>query len=281
MKQTAPLVIAVLVSFLLSSCTPDYSCIPGEMVYDIVEHGDSLYFSTMDKGIYRFSPSDIAHVARVSAVGRMPFRALTFLNDTTLYAASYMTGLRVLEGDSLVPVHRGIAPAWDMSIDDQQVLWLAGEFGVHRFVGDSIDRFLNLSSAHDVIAWEDTVAVAHANGVSFYDRNSKALLKQFATDTLFWSIERHGTTVVAGGKNVLLLIRDGNAQHIPFGPHGNIAWQTAIAADGTVYLATQMGFFRYDPARGAVKCIGEKGHCVKSVEVARDHAVWIGRYYRH
>jgi ligand-binding sensor domain-containing protein len=266
---------------LFGSCTDNttgiYHAVHGEWVYTIAQHADSIYFSTLESGVFRFHPDHPEAVQRVGGFRRTPFRRLCFSKENRLFASSYYAGVFTAAADTMVPLSWAQYPAWAMKLDEQGSIWLACAQGVLRQSGDSMVRFCSVREAHDVAFFNGRVAVAHMRGISLYNRETGSLVREYAPGLVCWSVTAYDSLLVGGGvERCLIISRDTNACHeIRFGPAGNILWGTALDS-GTVHLATQRGVFKARLS-DTVACIAAyKNMCVKSVFIDDKKRIWVG-----
>lgn len=254
--------------------------LPAPFVYTIIEHNDSLYFSTQSGEIFRLPPDRPEAVARLGLKRFHPIRGLAFTSDNSLLAASYETGVHRVLPDTLIALPRIWRTAWSMKIDGFDRIWLAGRQGVFRQRGDSLVKATDLPEACDVDFYRGKLAIAHRDGVTLYDSASGAADTTFCKGTVCWTIDVFDSLCVAGGVETCALITNRTATLIPLTPKHNIPWSAARDALGTVYLGTQKGLFRIKPGAHNAECIGFKGKCVKSLLIDSKGRMWVGRYFK-
>jgi len=219
MHNLLPTLLPCLAVWVLStSCSlrhppPPCSHVHANMVYDIVEHNDSIYFSTASQGIYRFHRGAPQRIHLVARLGGAPFRAIAFGSD-----------------------------------------------------------------GHDVAVDGDRIIVAHGHGIGVYDRTTGTPIRSYCSGVNFWCVDIYDSLVVAGGKNALAVIDDERCTEVTFGPQGNIAWATAVAAGQTVYAGTQKGLFRWRAGDREAVCVADMGRCIKALLVDTSGRLWAGRY---
>lgn len=262
-----------------------YRPVRGAWVYSIIQHNDSLYFSTLENGIFRFHPDHPEAVRRIGGFLRQPFRTLCFTKDKSLLASSYYAGVFRLSAssDSMIHVSWARYPAWAMRLDDQGHVWLACPQGVLRQQGDSLVRFCGVRDAHDVAFFGNQVAVAHMKGISLYNRGNGALVGEYAMGLVCWSVTSFGDSVLVGGgiQRCLIVRRESSTCHeIRFGPAGNILWATALDKSGTLHIATQRGLFSARLSDSAAVCSGFENVCCKTVFIDSKGRIWVGRFIR-
>jgi len=250
-----------------------YRAVKGAWVYSIAQHADSLYFSTLESGIFRFHPDRPGAVQRVAGYRRMPFRTLCFDEKSRLLASSYYAGVFAAAADTMVPVRWAQRPAWAMRLDEQNRMWLACDQGVFRQRGDSLVRFCSVWDAHDVAFFHGRVAVASMRGISLYESETGSLVKQYAPGLVCWSVTSYDSLLIGGGVERCLVISRKGCREIRFGPHGNILWGTALRND-TLHLATQRGVYQAGLSDTIANLAGFNNICVKSVFVDAKGRLW-------
>jgi len=279
--------LAICLAFflLIAICSPvsssyPFHIVPHPWVYSIVPHGDSLYFSTLQDGVFRFHPDCPEAIVRVGGSRTLPFRALAFPPDGRLLASSYYAGVFFAGKDTLLPVKSAPYNAWSMKLDERGAFWLAGTRGVMRQLGDSVALFKNVLDAHDVAFVGRNVAVATLHGIALYDRESGALTAQYCVGTVCWPLATFGSELVGGGSEVCAVIGPRVCRIIRVPPQGNIPWSITKDQRGALILGTQKGLFRAGPADSVARCIGLPGRCVKSVVFDKAGRLWVGTFYR-
>ena len=270
-------IFSIIITVLISSCSHEqYSVIDMMHIYNIQQHNDSIYFSTVDSGIFRFSPEKPDTFHRVGKKYRHPVRSIAFSKNGPCYASSYFSDL--YSRDSLLPFVLFPQPAWSIKIDDSGKPWLAGLYGIYRSQADSLVLFNRLTGVHDIAFRNKELAVAHKDGISIFDRETGALVKEFCKGVICWTINQFDSLLIGGGRNICVIIDKDQCKSITFGPSRNMLWAVALASDGTLYLATQKGLYRALKNEKKARCIGFKGICVKSLLIDNHGRLWIGRF---
>ena len=272
---------AILTSFvpmLLSpSCSPENCHAINRMyVYNIQQHNDSIYFSTLDSGIFRFSPACPDSIFRVGGRYTHPVRSIAFLKNGVCYASSYNPTIHAR--DSLLPFILLQQPAWSIKIDADNTLWLAGIRGIFRQKNHGLISFNRMGEAHDIAIVGKEIAIAHRNGISIFNKESGELIKEFCKGVVCWTITQFDSLFIGGGLNVCVIIDKDNCKTITFGPERNMLWAVAFNSAGTLYLATQRGLFRAKKGVRTAHCIGFKGICIKSLLIDNRGSLWVGRF---
>jgi hypothetical protein len=274
----ASLPVCVLLSGCTSQPPPQLRYIPARGVYGICPHNDSLYFTTVNNGIFRFHPAHPEAVVKAAGCGRLPFRAMAFTGGDTLYAISYVNGVHIAAGDSLVPYPGCGYPGWSLKKDDEGGYWFAGSQGIFRFRQGQCSKFIRLNDAHDAVVLDSVVYAAHLHGLSMYAESNGRLLRTLYAGTNFWWIARQGRRLIGGGSNLAIVIDSNKTREVTFGPNRNILWSAAVDSSGALFLATQQGLFRAAPGKNVATCIADKGRCIKAVFIDRDGTLWVGRF---
>jgi hypothetical protein len=269
---------------LCCSCKNDtsgrYHSVHGAWVYSVKQHNDSLYFSTLENGVFCFHPDRPGCVRRVGGFRRMPFRTVCFTKENRLFASSYYAGVFYASKDTLLPLPWAQYPAWAMKFDDQGNIWLACTQGIMRQRGDTMVRFCGVRDAHDIAFVSDRVAVAHRQGISLYNRETGSLVREYAHGCVCWSVTTYDSLCIGGGiERCLIIPKDASAstsayREIRFGPKGNILWATALDEDGMVYLATQRGLLCADKSDTVAHDCAFKNVCIKSVFIDKKRRIW-------
>jgi len=247
-------------------------------VYSIQCHNDSLYFSTSDSGIFRFSPDNPGVITHVARSGNLPIRSIVFSKEGRCYAGSYYSGVHYLSKDTLLPLEHFPWPAWSITLDPHDKLWLAGLYGIYRPQADSLVLFNNKKEAHDIAFCKNEMAVADRDGISVFNGETGALLRQFCKGVNCWTVTRSDSLFIGGGRNVCAIINKDRCFAVTFGPKGNITWSTIMDGTGALYLATQNGLYRAAPGSRTARCVGFKGTCIKSVAFDNKGRLWVGRF---
>jgi ligand-binding sensor domain-containing protein len=267
---------------LLGTCTGEksngYNPVRGAWVYDIKQHNDSIYFSTSESGIFSFHPDHPESVRRVGGCRRQPFRTFCFAKDNTLLASSYYAGVFYSAADTMLLLAWARYPAWAMKLDNEGKLWLACAQGILRQRGDSLVRFCGVRDAHDVAFFKDQVAVAHMKGISLYNRENGALVREYAKGLTCWSVTAYDTLLIGGGIERCLIISKAACREIRFGPPRNILWATALDGSGMLHCATQQGLFCARLSDTVAVCSGYKNICCKSVFIDNKGRIWAGLF---
>lgn len=252
--------------------------IPRMLVYDILQHNDSIYFSTSNSGIFRFSPRCPESVLQVGGKCRFPIRKIAFSEGGELIGSSYRTGGYFVQNDSLKPLSFARHPAWSMKFDSQGAMWLAGLYGIFRQQKDSLILFSRLSGVHDLAFFGNSIAVAHMNGISLFNKENGKKLAEYCKGIVCWSITRYDSLLVGGGFNLCVIINRDKVIQIPFGPKDNQLWATARTRNGTLYLGTQKGLFSVQPGTGKADPAGYEGICIKALFIDQRGRLWVGRF---
>ena len=270
---------ALFLSGMLVFCSRDDFYAIGRMhVYNIQHHNDSLFFSTSDSGIFRFSPDAPGKIFRVARSGALPIRSIVFSREGKLYAASYNSGVHYVSGDTLLPVAGFPQQAWSIKCGPDGELWLAGLHGIFRQQSNGMVMFNRMGEVHDIAFRGKELAVAHRNGISIFNRPTGALMREFCKGIVCWTMTLHGSLLIGGGLNECVIIDKDSCATVRFGPKGNIVWSTALDNAGTLYLGTQKGLYRSDRGTGTAHCVGYKGICIKSLLVGNKGRLWVGRF---
>ena len=278
MKRTV-LSVNLFIVVLVCSCTQEKFYVVGRMhVYAIQKHNDSLYFSTSDSGIYRFSPDNPGVLTHVAGSGNLPIRSIVFSKEGKCYAGSYSSGVRYLSKDTLLPLAQYPWPSWSIKLDTEDKLWLAGLYGIYKPHSDSVVLFNRKEEAHDIALYNNYVAVANRNGIFVFNRDDGALIRKFCQGIVCWTIMRHDSLFIGGGLNVCVIINQDRCSTITFGPKGNVVWSTLMDNAGVLYLATQNGLYRAGRGDQSARCVGFKGTCLKSLAFDNKGRIWVGRF---
>lgn len=254
--------------------------IPGDYVYSIAEHNDSIYFSTQRGEIYRFQNGNRQSLYKIGKKRSQPLRTILFKNDDRLFASSYETGVQVVKEDTLLPVPHLWCAAWAMKLDAHDDLWFAGRQGVFREYNDTLLRFTDLREAYDVDFYNGFLAVAHRQGVTLYDTSTGSSTATFCKGVICWSVDVFDSLMVVGGVEMCALIRGNHCTTIPIGPKYTIPWAAAEDASGTIYLATQKGLYAVVSGTAKAQCIAYRGKCIKSVFINHKNHLLIGTYFQ-
>lgn len=278
------LTAAVIIFFLSLGCQTNHlpvsRVLKPHYVYTIVEHNDSIYYTTPAGEIYRIAPGFPDSITFVGSKQHHPMRSLVFKKDGSLYASSYKSGCYRVTHDSLIQLPRLSRLAWSMKTDSCDNLWMATLQGVFRQRGDSLLRFTQLQEAYDIAFYRGTIAIAHRGGITLYDPITATPSITFCPDTLFWSLTSYDTLLIGGGVNVCALITGTTCKPVSLGSGHNIPWSSAIAANGTIVLATEKGLYIVNQEENRAHCIGFRGKCIKAVLIDRRGWLWIGRFFK-
>ena len=254
--------------------------LPAPFVYTIIEHNDSLYFSTQSGEIFRLPPDRPDAITRLGLKHFHPIRGLAFTSDNRLFAASYETGVQRVLPDTLIALPHIWRTAWSMKIDGFDRIWLAGRQGVFRQSGDSLVKLTDLHEAYDVDFYQGKLVAAHRDGITLFDSVTGTADTTFCKGTVCWTIDVFDSLCIAGGMETCAFITNRSTTIIPIPPKHNIPWSATRDSDGTIYLGTQKGLYRIQPGAHNAECIGFKGKCIKSLLIDSKGRLWVGRYFR-
>ena len=227
--------------FILCQRKPAFHVIPAPFVYAIVEHNDSIYYSTPDGEIYRFHPDNPDSSVLLTSIKGYPIRSFVFKKDGTLYASSYKTGIHRLSVDTLVKEPKMTREAWAIELDNFDNIWLAGRWGVFRQKDDTLIRFSDLREAHDIGFYQGYLVVAHRSGITLYDTSSGKINQKFSKTVTFWTIDIFDSLLAGGGVQTCALIQNKNEQYIPLGRKHNIPWSFAKDNSNNLLWAQKRG----------------------------------------
>ena len=256
----------------------DYVVIPSPYVYNIKEHNDSVYFSTLSNGIFRMSPAHPESTFFVAKNRSIPIRTIIFTSDGLLLASSYSAGIQRCVNDSLVRVPKMFRYAWSMALDDHDSIWTVWDNGVYKQQNDSLVRFSPVNDARDIAVTKDQCAVAGLRGITILDRLTGAVARELYKGIIFWSIKAYDSVFIAGGMNKGVIINKDSATEFHFGPDGNIAWSVVKDSTGTIYLGTQKGLYCRRPGEQEADCVAMSGECVKSLMIDKKGELWVGQF---
>ncbi|MFH1761982.1 MAG: hypothetical protein ABIA63_12860 [bacterium] len=277
-----PIILKLFLLNLLllhTGCFREYKTIPFRQIYNITQLGDTIFFSTASRGIFKFSRKKPETIKPAACKRNIPFRSIAFTGNNTLIAGSYRTGLHYLKNEALLPLKNGRALAWSIILDSEGTIWMAGPGGVFYLKDDSLIRFIDLHSAHDIAIMESTAAVAHAGGIAIYNKTSARLLKEYCMGINFWCLKKYGNVIIGGGKNLLVIIDENKSfKEIRFGPENNMVWSIAKKKNGAIFFGTQKGLFKLTEGSSKAGCAGFRGQCIKSVFVDSSDQLWVGRF---
>jgi hypothetical protein len=283
MKKVCLNYLIVLVIFpLLILCKrePVFHVIPAPFVYTIIEHNDSIYYSTPSGEIFRFHPDNPGSIVLVARKKGYPIRGLAFKKDGTLYASSYETGIQRLSNDTLVSEPKMGQRAWAMKLDAFDNIWLAGRGGVFKQKGDTLIKFSDLREALDVDFYQGGLAVAHRSGITLYNTSTGQIEKKFSTTAIFWTIDIFDSLLTGGGVETCALIENQHEQYVPLERDYNIPWSIVRDVNGNLILGTQNGLYRISYGKKKAECIGFRGKCIKSLLIDRKGQLWVGRFFK-
>jgi ligand-binding sensor domain-containing protein len=251
------------------------------LVYNIAYHNDSIYFSTADSGIYGFPADAPGAMKRLASARHLPIRSIAFGQGHRLYASSYNSGVHYVHDDTLLPLSWAGQPAWSIKSDTNGSLWLAGINGIYRQRCDSLVVFGSVGGSHDIAFFGNLVAIAHMGGISVFDMQTGALVREFCKGVICWTISRYDSLLIGGGLNLCVIIDKDSCKKIPFGPKNNMLWSTALDRTGALYMGTQEGLYRVKTGSGAAQCVGLQGVCIKSLLIDNKGRLWVGRYHKY
>lgn len=265
--------------FILCQRKPAFHVIPAPFVYAIVEHNDSIYYSTPDGEIYRFHPDNPDSSVLLTSIKGYPIRSFVFKKDGTLYASSYKTGIHRLSVDTLVKEPKMTREAWAIELDNFDNIWLAGRWGVFRQKDDTLIRFSDLREAHDIGFYQGYLTVAHRSGITLYDTSSGKINQKFSKTVTFWTIDIFDSLLAGGGVQTCALIQNKNEQYIPLGRKHNIPWSFAKDNSNNLFMGTEKGLYMVPCGEEKARCIGFKGKCIKSLLIDSKGRLWVGRFF--
>lgn len=271
-------------ALLFFACGPhpdvEIRLLPCDKVYSIVPLRDSLYFSTLNRGIFRMHPDNPALAERVAGFHAAPFRSFIVTPDRAILAASYEQGLFRVRGDTMLPVAGLPRVIWRIRQDvvDGR-FWFATERGV--FVSDTsgYQQFSPIPDAHDIAFISGQIAVAHLNGISILDRNSGTVLRDYCTGQSSWVVETIGTRIIGGGGPLCCSIDPQNGRIDTIELKHNYLWSVTSYGAGNLLLGTQRGVFLVTKGSKRARIAGLPGICVKSVVVDSAGRVWAGKFW--
>jgi ligand-binding sensor domain-containing protein len=260
----------------------NFKQIPVPWVYSIKQHNDSIYFSTSEKGIYRFKTDQPNKIDLVAASGKIPFRSLVFKDNGTLFASSYYTGVYILKSEKLIPLLWAQYPCWSMKKDENNSLWIAGTKGIFFEKDSNMILFKEMYDAHDIAICKDKIFIAHMKGITVYDRqNSNRIIKNICKDTVFWAIKNYNDSlIIAGGLGVCLIIKKEQIIKIPVQPKNNMIWAIDKNNNNFIFLGTQKGLFRIAPNQTKAEIVAYKNKCIKSIFIDSNGILWVGTFYK-
>lgn len=259
---------------------PVFSVLPDDYVYTIVQHNDSLYYSTPSGQIFRFHRNSPGKREQLGLKRFMPIRSLVFKPDGVLYAASYQTGVHRVKIDTLIVQPKLNRRAWSMKKDSAGSLWLAGSHGVFREDNDTLISFSSIKDANDIAFYRGKIAVAHFRGVSLIDPLTQGVDTTLCGGTICWLADSYGSLLVCGGVETCVIYSNGIATTVTIPEKNNIPWRSARISDGTIFLASQKGLLRIRPGNSRAECIAFRDSCIKTVYVDPDNHLWVGKYFK-
>jgi len=265
--------------FTLCQKEPAFNVIPAQFVYAIVEHKDSIYYSTPDGEIFCFHPDNPDSSVLVAHIKNFPIRGFVFKKDGTLYASSYQTGIHRLSNGTLVREPKMAREAWAMELDNFDNIWLAGRWGVFRQKSDTLIKFTDLREAHDIGFYQGYLSVAHRTGITLYDTSNGKIKQKFSKAVTFWTIDIFDSLLAGGGVQTCALIQNKNEQYIPLGGKHNIPWSFAKDINNNLFMGTEKGLYLIPCGKKKARCIGFKGKCIKSLLVDSKGRLWVGRFF--
>jgi ligand-binding sensor domain-containing protein len=277
MKKVFFTLLFFLVACLSSCSQKKYTVIPGMHVYNVKQHNDSIYFSTLNNGIFRFHPDNPGTVQRCAGSGQEGFRSILFFKGK-LFAASNEMGVYYADNDTMLPLASAPYPAWSIKLDEHVVLWLAGSRGIFLDKNDTSALFKFIPDAHDIAFCRDKVFVAHRLGISTYDKVSGTLEKEWCKGNGCWSVTSYDSLIVGGGTDKIVIIDKETGYEIPFGPRGNVLWCSARDRTGTIFCGTQRGLYCIGPDYKKATYAGLRNTCIKSLLIDKNGTVWVGRF---
>ena len=278
MKPLLFFVALLPIIFTLFCSQEKFNTVNRMHVYSIQPHNDSLYFSTSDSGIFRFSSDNPTSITPVARSGNLPIRSIVFSKEGTCLAGSYYSGVQYLSKDTLLPLVHFPWRSWSIKFDPTGNLWLAGLYGIFRQQSDSLVLFNHKQEAHDIAFYNNEVAVANRDGIFIFNRESGALLREFCKGVNCWTVMQYDSLFICGGLNVCVIINKDRCSTITFGPKGNMVWSTIKDSTGALYLATQNGLYRAEAGSLRARCVGFKGICIKSLAFDNKGKLWVGRF---
>ncbi len=271
--------LVILPLFALCQKEPAFHVIPAPFVYAIVEHNDSIYYSTPDGEIFCFHPDNPNSSVLVAHLKGYPIRGFAFKKDGALYASSYQTGIHRLSADTMIQEPKMGREAWAMKLDYFDNIWLAGRWGVFRQKHDTLLKFSDLHEAYDIDFFQGCLAVAHRSGITLYDTSSGRTKQHFSYNAIFWTIDIFDSLLAGGGVRTCALINNHNKQIIPLRKN-NIPWSFAKDCNDNLFMGTEKGLYRIGNGDKKARCIGFKDKCIKSLLVDSKGRLWVGRFFK-
>lgn len=261
-----------------SSCSRrQYSVVPCNYVYHFCQHHDSIYFSTLGSGIFRFHPDHPESVVHIAARRSIPFRSFTFMHDT-LFAISYLDGIYRVENDSMCQVRSAPCPGWSIKFDEDNNLWVAGIRGIWHESQGNFSLFSTRSEVHDIAFYQGKLAVADQYGISLFDKKTGCLERNWRKGIVCWTIKAYDSLLIGGGQNLCVIINKDTCREYRLGQNNNALWTTERDSLGNIYCGTQNGLYRIDVSSNTTTCIGCKGTCIKSLFIDSKGRLWAGKF---
>jgi hypothetical protein len=274
------LIVVYLVTSLFSCNTIKINEIPPQFVYTIKEHGDSIFYSTNDGGIFRFHLDNTDSIIKIGYKKYHPIRSLLFSSEGVLFASSYRSGLYKVINDSLISYSSWYIPTWSMKHGPDGKIWLAAKSGVYKQCGDTFRTVTDLKEAFDLDFFNGDLVVAHFKGISFYDLETGKCKRTICKDTIFWMLTAIDSQLICGGVESCIIMSTNNRKSVTIGPRNNIPWACTIDTTQSILLGTEKGLFRIMKSDTKAHCIGYKNRCIKSVLVDSKGRLWVGKYFK-
>jgi hypothetical protein len=280
MKKTTLTTFLFILFFYCQTAVP-FKEIPSDFVYSIKQHSDSIYYSTNSGEIYRFQEENVGQPMMVGLKKNHPIRSIVFLNDSSLFACSYRSGLYRVGNDTLNTHPAWYQPAWSMKTGPNGNIWLAGRNGIYKQCGDTFVQFSDMKEAFDLAFYKGELAVAHYNGISFFNMNSGILKRTICKDTVCWMTTTvNDSLLICGGVECCVIICGDTIKKVKLGPENNIPWACAVDSSHSIFLATEKGLYQIQESDKKSRCIGYYKRCIKSVFIDNKGTLWVGRYFK-
>jgi hypothetical protein len=273
-------IILFLINIFISCNTIKINEIPAQFVYTIKEHGDSIFYSTNDGGIFRFHIENIDSVVKIGYKKYHPIRSLLFSLEGILFASSYRSGLYQVINDSMISHASWYIPTWSIKNGPDGNIWLASKYGVYKQAGDTFQTITNIKEAFDLDFFNGDLVVAHFKGISFYDLETGKCKRTICKDTIFWMLTAIDSQLICGGVESCIIMSTNNRKSVTIGPRNNIPWACTIDTTQSILLGTEKGLFRIMKSDTKAHCIGYKNRCIKSVLVDSKGRLWVGKYFK-
>ncbi|HEX2956143.1 MAG TPA: hypothetical protein VHO70_04910 [Chitinispirillaceae bacterium] len=274
------LALLLLPLFFYCQTAVSFNEIPADFVYNIKQHGDSIYYATNSGEIFRFHLENADEPVSVGVKKNHPIRSLLFINDNTLLACSYRSGLYKVVNDTLDTRPEWYHPAWSMKAGTNGTIWLAGRNGIYKQSGDTFELFSECREAFDLAFYKNELVVGHYKGISFYDMDSGHLIRTLCKDTVCWMTTVIDTTLICGGVECCVIISGDSIRTVKLEPKNNIPWACAADSSHSLMLATEKGLFQIRNDDEKASCIGYYKRCIKSVFIDSRGTLWVGRYFK-